>query len=60
MTPKRGARSSSRSTCQPAGRQAGKKARHQLGRYSKPFPAANAHFVPWEHTPELIEKEAVA
>jgi hypothetical protein len=33
-----------------------KKARHQLAKYSKPFPAANAHFVPWEHAPELIDK----
>ena len=33
-----------------------KKARHQLGKYSKPFPAANAHFVPWDHVPELIDQ----
>jgi len=33
-----------------------KKARHQLAKYSKPFPAANAHFVPWEHARELIDK----
>ena len=33
-----------------------KKARHQPAKYSKPFPAANAHFVPWEHAPELIDK----
>jgi hypothetical protein len=33
-----------------------KKARHQLAKFSKPFPAANAHFVPWEHVPELIDK----
>jgi hypothetical protein len=33
-----------------------KQARHQLAKYSKPFPAANAHFVPWEHAPELIDK----
>jgi dGTP triphosphohydrolase len=33
-----------------------KRARHQLAKYSKPFPAANAHFVPWEHAPELIDK----
>ena len=33
-----------------------KKARHQLGRYSRPFPAANAHFVPWDHVPELIDR----
>ena len=32
-----------------------KQARHQLAKYSKPFPAANAHFVPWEHAPELID-----
>jgi hypothetical protein len=33
-----------------------KKARHELGKFSRPFPAASAHFVPWEHAPELIEK----
>jgi hypothetical protein len=33
-----------------------KKARHELAKYSKPFPAASAHFVPWEHAPELIKK----
>ncbi len=33
-----------------------KKARHELARYSRPFPAANAHFVPWEHVPALVEK----
>jgi hypothetical protein len=33
-----------------------KKARHQLGRYSRPFPAANAHFVPWGHVLELIDQ----
>lgn len=33
-----------------------KRARHELSKYSRPFPAANAHFVPWEHVPELIEK----
>lgn len=33
-----------------------KKARHQLGKFSKPFPAANAHFVPWDHVPELIDE----
>jgi len=31
-----------------------KKARHALNRHSRPFPAANAHFVPWEHVGELI------
>jgi hypothetical protein len=30
-----------------------KKARHQLAKFSRPFPAANAHFVPWDHVPEL-------
>ena len=33
-----------------------KRARHQLGKYSRPFPAANAHFVPWDHVPELIDQ----
>jgi len=33
-----------------------RRARHQLGRYSRPFPAANAHFVPWDHVPELIDQ----
>jgi len=33
-----------------------KQARHQLAKYSQPFPAANAHFVPWEHAPALIDK----
>ncbi len=33
-----------------------KKARHELARYSRPFAAANAHFVPWDHAPALIEK----
>ena len=33
-----------------------KKARHELDKYSRPFPAANAHFVPWEHVPELIDQ----
>jgi hypothetical protein len=32
-----------------------KKARHQLAKFSRPFPAANAHFVPWDHVPELID-----
>jgi hypothetical protein len=32
-----------------------KRARHQLGRYSRPFPAAAAHFVPWDHVPALID-----
>jgi hypothetical protein len=32
-----------------------KKARHQLAKFSKPFPAANAHFVPWDHVPVLID-----
>ncbi|MBK9118152.1 MAG: hypothetical protein IPM18_00875 [Phycisphaerales bacterium] len=33
-----------------------KQARHQLAKYSRPFPAAGAHFVPWEHVPELIDR----
>jgi hypothetical protein len=33
-----------------------KKARHELAKFSRPFPAANAHFVPWEHAPELIDR----
>jgi hypothetical protein len=33
-----------------------KKARHELSKYSQPFAAANAHFVPWDHVPELIDK----
>ena len=33
-----------------------KKARHQLAKYSKPFPAASAHFVPWDHVPELTDQ----
>lgn len=32
-----------------------KKARHQLAKFSRPFPAANAHFVPWDHAAALIE-----
>lgn len=32
-----------------------KKARHQLARFSRPFPAANAHFVPWDRAAALIE-----
>jgi len=33
-----------------------KKARHALDKFSRPFPAANAHFVPWDHVPELIDR----
>lgn len=33
-----------------------KKARHVLAKFSRPFAAANAHFVPWDHAPALIEK----
>jgi hypothetical protein len=32
-----------------------KKARHQLAKFSRPFTAAGAHFVPWEHASELID-----
>jgi hypothetical protein len=32
-----------------------KRARHQLGRYSRPFPAAAAHFVPWDHVAALVD-----
>jgi hypothetical protein len=32
-----------------------KRARHQLDKYSRPFPAAAAHFVPWDHVPALID-----
>ena len=31
-----------------------KKARHQLAKYSQPFPAVNAHFVPWDRAAALI------
>ncbi len=31
-----------------------KKARHVLERCSRPFPAANAHFVPWTHVSEVV------
>jgi hypothetical protein len=42
--------------CRKIFQQIEKKARHELSRYSRPFPAANAHFVPWEHVPALVEK----
>ena len=32
-----------------------KRARHELFKYSRPFPAANAHFVPWDRAANLIE-----
>lgn len=32
-----------------------KRARHQLEKFSRPFPAAAAHFVPWDHVPALID-----
>jgi len=32
-----------------------KRARHQLAKFSRPFPAAAAHFVPWDHVPALID-----
>lgn len=35
-----------------------KKARHELAKFSQPFPAANAHFVPWAHVPALVKKLA--
>ncbi len=33
-----------------------KKARHALEKLSRPFAAANAHFVPWNHVQIVIEK----
>jgi hypothetical protein len=33
-----------------------KKARHALARYSRVFPAAGAHFVPWPRVSELVEQ----
>ncbi len=33
-----------------------RRARHELARFSRPFPAASAHFTPWQHVPELIER----
>jgi hypothetical protein len=33
-----------------------KKARHALERHSRPFTAANAHFVPWNHVQTVIEQ----
>lgn len=32
------------------------KARHALARYSRLFPAAGAHFVPWDRATELIDR----
>ena len=32
-----------------------KKARHALQKHSRPFAAANAHFVPWSHVQTIIE-----
>lgn len=32
-----------------------KRARHELSKYSRPFPAANAHFAPWDQAADLIE-----
>jgi hypothetical protein len=32
------------------------KARHALAKVSQPFPAAGAHFVPWQHAGQLVEK----
>src|SRR4051812_34944771 len=32
-----------------------KKARHELEKYSRPFPATGAHFVPWQHVTKLVE-----
>ena len=32
-----------------------KKARHTLEKHSRPFAAANAHFVPWNHVQTVIE-----
>ena len=33
-----------------------KKARHVLDKHSRPFIAANAHFVPWNHVQTVIER----
>jgi hypothetical protein len=33
-----------------------KKARHALDKHSRPFTAANAHFVPWSHVQTVIEQ----
>ena len=33
-----------------------KKARHALEKHSRPFAAANAHFVPWNHVQSVIEQ----
>lgn len=33
-----------------------KKARHALEKHSRPFAAANAHFVPWSHVQTVIEQ----
>ena len=33
-----------------------KKARHVLDKHSRPFTAANAHFVPWNHVQAVIEQ----
>ena len=33
-----------------------KKARHMLEKHSRPFAAANAHFVPWSHVQDVIEQ----
>ncbi len=33
-----------------------KKARHALEKHSRPFAAANAHFVPWNHVQAVIEQ----
>ena len=33
-----------------------KKARHALEKHSRPFTAANAHFVPWPHVQAVIEQ----
>ncbi len=33
-----------------------KKARHALEKHSRPFAAANAHFVPWSHVEAIIEQ----
>lgn len=32
-----------------------KQARHALAKVSQPFPAAGAHFVPWQHAAQLVE-----
>ena len=33
-----------------------KKARHALEKHSRPFAAANAHFVPWNHVQTVVEQ----